>query len=253
MASDDDAFVWNPGDDNDTLDAQDGFDRMLFNGANVAENISVAAKGGRVRFVRDIANVTIDVDGVEAVNFRALGGADTITVNDLGGTDLTEMNTDLSAVAGGGDGQPDNLIVFGTAGDDVGMVVGDANGVSVLGLAARVNAIGSEVANDRLTMNALAGDDVVEASELAAGAIQLKANGDDGSDILVGSAGDDVLNGGAGDDVIIGGPGIDVIDGGDGDDVEIQLVGSDDAVTSAKTADKVWVADHIRIQDGRRW
>ena len=86
-------------------------------------------------------------------------------------------------------------------------VAGDASGVSVLGLAARVNITGAEAANDRLTVNALAGDDVVEASGLAAGAIQLTADGGDGDDVLIGGDGDDTLIGGDGDDVLIGGPG----------------------------------------------
>ena len=38
MGAGDDTFVWNPGDDNDTLEGQGGFDTMLFNGANVAES-----------------------------------------------------------------------------------------------------------------------------------------------------------------------------------------------------------------------
>jgi Ca2+-binding RTX toxin-like protein len=251
MSAGDDAFVWNPGDDNDTLEGQDGTDRMLFNGANIAENIDVSANGGRVRFFRDVANVTTDLDDVEDITFRALGGADTMVVNDLSGTDVTELNTDLSAVVGAGDGQPDSVILQGTNGDDVAVVVGDASGVSVLGLAAQVNITGSEGGNDRLTINAVAGDDVVEASGLASGAIQLTASGGDGSDVLIGSDGNDVLNGDAGDDVILGGLGIDVIDGGDGDDVEIQLVGGDDKVTSATAADKQWVASHLRIVDGK--
>jgi Ca2+-binding RTX toxin-like protein len=63
---------------------------------------------------------------------------------------------------------------------------------------------------------------VVEASGLAAGAIQLTADGGAGDDVLIGGDGADVLSGGAGDDVLIGGLGIDVLNGGDGDDVEIQ-------------------------------
>ena len=102
------------------------------------------------------------------------------------------------------------MIVIGTNGDDVALATGDATGTSVLGLAAQVNVTGAEAANDRLTVNALAGDDVVEASGLAAGAIQLTADGGDGDDVLVGGDGDDVLLGGAGDDVLLGGPGIDI-------------------------------------------
>ncbi len=60
LGAGDDTFVWNPGDDNDTVEGQAGFDTMLFNGANIAEQIDVSANGGRVRFVRDVASV---VDG----------------------------------------------------------------------------------------------------------------------------------------------------------------------------------------------
>ena len=41
-----------------------------------------------MRFFRDIANVTMDLNDVEGINFKALGGADNIVVNDLSGTDL---------------------------------------------------------------------------------------------------------------------------------------------------------------------
>jgi Ca2+-binding RTX toxin-like protein len=249
-----DTFVWNPGDDNDTLEGQAGFDKMLFNGANVAENIDVSANGGRVRFFRNIASVTMDLNDVESIDFNSLGGADTIVVNDLSGTDLTEMNTPLAAAGGVGDAQPDNVIVHGTNGDDVILVAGDAAGMAVLGLAAQVNITGAEATLDRLTVNALAGDDVVEASGLAANAIQLTINGGDGNDVLIGGDGPDVINGGAGDDVLIGGPGIDILDGGPDDNIVIQLVGEpqgEDDVRSAKHADKEWIAEHVKIVDGK--
>jgi Ca2+-binding RTX toxin-like protein len=73
-----------------------------------------------------------------------------------------------------------------------------------------------------VTVRALAGDDVVDASGLAAGAIRFTEDGGDGDDILIGGAGDDVLLGGAGDDVLIGGPGIDALDCGPGDNIVIQ-------------------------------
>jgi Ca2+-binding RTX toxin-like protein len=224
MGAGDDTFVWNPGDDNDILEGQDGFDRMVFNGANIAEEITISANGGRVIFFRNVASVTMDLNDVEGIDFTARGGADLIAVNDLSGTDVTEVNLNLESFpgSGAGDGAADNVIVHGTNGDDVALVVGDAAGTSVLGLAAVVNITGAEAANDRLTINALAGDDVVEASGLAAGAIQLTANGNDGNDVLIGGDGADVLTGGAGDDVLIGNGGIDILDGGDGDDVEIQ-------------------------------
>jgi Ca2+-binding RTX toxin-like protein len=257
MGLGDDTFVWNPGDDNDTLEGQAGTDTMLFNGANIAESIDMSANGGRVRFFRNVASVTMDLNDVESIDFKALGGADIIAVNDLSGTDVTEVNTDLAAAGGVGDAQPDNLVVNGTAGDDVSIIAGDASGVAAFGLAAQVNITGAEAANDRLTANMHAGDDVVEASGVAAGAVQLTLDGGEGNDVLIGGAGNDVLFGGPGDDVLIGGPGIDTLDGGDGDDIDIQLVSSvtdlvgEDAVTSAKAADKEWVAKHVKIVDGK--
>ena len=222
MGAGDDTFVWNPGDDNDTLEGQAGFDTMLFNGANIAENIDIAANGGRVLFFRNVASVVMDLNDVERIDFNAFGGADRIVINDLSGTDVTEVNLDLNAQGGGGDVQPDNVIVNGTNGDDVALITGDASGATVLGLAARINISGSESSNDRLTVNALAGDDVVEASGLAATAIQLTADGGDGDDVLIGGAGNDMLLGGNGDDVLIGGLGLDVLDGGPGNNILIQ-------------------------------
>jgi Ca2+-binding RTX toxin-like protein len=221
MGPGDDTFVWSPGDGSDTVEGQDGRDTLLFNGANVGENIAISANGPRARLFRDVGNVTMDLNGVERLDVNALGGADTITVNDLTGTAVTEVNLDLASPPGSGtgDGQADTVIVNGTAGNDAVVVVGNGSGVSVLGLAAQVNIAGAEAANDRLTVNALAGDDVVNASGLAAGAIQFTADGGDGDDVLIGSAGNHTLLGGAGDDVLIGGPGQHVLDGGPGDNI----------------------------------
>ena len=221
---------------------------LAFNGANVAENINVFANGGRVLFFRDIANVTMDMNDVESIVFKALGGADNVVVGDLSGTDVVEVSTDLS-INGASDGAADNVIVTGTNGDDIALVVGDASGTSVLGLAAQVNITGAASAQDRLTVNALAGDDVVEASGLTAAAIQLTANGGFGNDVLVGGDGADTLNGNEGDDVLIGGDGIDILDGGPDDNVVIQLV-AEEPVTSAAVADEPWIEEHVQIVDG---
>ncbi len=99
---------------------------------------------------------------------------------------------------------------------------GDAGIATVSGLAATVNITGAEAANDRLTINALAGDDAVDASGLSATAIQLTVDGGDGNDVLVGGKGNDMLLGGAGNDVLTGGPGLDVLDGGPGNNLLFQ-------------------------------
>ena len=172
MGAGDDIFQWNPGDGNDTIEGQDGSDTLLFFGANIAENISIFANGGRTLFTRDIANVTMDLDGVESIEFRALAGTDNIVVGDLSGTDVTEVSIDLRGPNGGGDGAIDTVTANATNGADVFGVTGDSGGVQVFGLQATTNMFFNE-AGDRLTLNGLGGDDVINASSLEAGAVKL--------------------------------------------------------------------------------
>ena len=50
---------------------------MVFNGADVAEHVDLSReRRRRLRFVRDVGNITMDHAGVERVDFNALGGAD---------------------------------------------------------------------------------------------------------------------------------------------------------------------------------
>ena len=97
LGAGDDTFQWDPGDGNDTIEGQDGTDTMLFNGANINERMDVSANGQRVRFVRDVANITMDLDNVESIVAKTLGGADDLVVNDLSGTDVVNVVADLSA------------------------------------------------------------------------------------------------------------------------------------------------------------
>ncbi len=222
MGGGDDTFVWDPGDGSDTIEGQGGRDTMLFNGANVPEKVDLSANGPRLRFFRDAATITMDTAGVERVDFKALGAADSVTVGDLRGTDVDEVNLDLAASGGGGDGAADNVVVKGTNGNDVVFVSGANGAASVLGLATRVNVTNAEQANDTLTVDALAGNDIVFGGGLEASGIKLAESGGDGDDILVGGAGNDTLRGEAGDDVLLGGPGQDVLDGGPGSNVVVQ-------------------------------
>jgi Ca2+-binding RTX toxin-like protein len=218
----DDTFVWNPGDGSDTVEGQTGTDTLLFNGANVNENIDISANGDRVRLFRDVGNVTMDLHGVEHIQLNTLGGTDVITINDLTGTDLRQVAIDLGSPPGSGtgDGQSDTVVINATAGNDVISVVNENGVVTVTGLPETVTINGFD-ATDHLVINGLGGDDVIEASHFGT-AMQLTVNGGDGNDVLLGSPGNDVLTGGAGDDVLIGNGGQDVLDGGTGDNVLIQ-------------------------------
>jgi len=222
LGAGDDTFVWNPGDGNDTVEGQAGADTLIFNGANVNENINISANGGRATFTRDVANVTMDLDGTETIDFHALGGADTITVNDMSGTDVSKVRIDLAAAGGGGDGQVDTIVINATNGNDAVTISSNNGVVTVSGLAAEMTISGFE-ATDRIVINSLSGDDVVDGSGLGT-AMEFSADGGGGADVLIGSDGADTLKGGAGDDVLIGGPGLDILDGGPGDNVVIQSV-----------------------------
>jgi Ca2+-binding RTX toxin-like protein len=164
----------------------------------------------------------MDLDEVERIDVAGLGGTDRLNVD--GQTDLEAVSADLAGVLGGtgGDGAADEVIVDGSAGRDVMTVTGAAGSASVLGLDTTVQISNAESATDTLRILAGAGDDVVDASQLAANAIGLVVEGGDEDDVLLGGSGDDTLLGQADDDVLIGGPGLDVLDGGAGNNVLLQ-------------------------------
>ena len=45
-------------------------DTLLFNGANINEKIDLSANGSRVRFTRDVATITMDLNGVERIDVQ---------------------------------------------------------------------------------------------------------------------------------------------------------------------------------------
>ena len=57
----DDTFVWNPGDGSDIVLGGGAFDTLDFNGAKVAENMSITSSGAGFRLTRDVANITMNV------------------------------------------------------------------------------------------------------------------------------------------------------------------------------------------------
>jgi hypothetical protein len=168
-----DAFRWDNGEGSDTIEGGDGTDRMVFNGAAVAETVTMSANGGRLKFFRVQGNVTMDTDGVEIVDDNALGGADSVTVNDLTDTDVTQTNIDLASALGGiaPDGAVDNVVVNGTDGDDTIDIDGNGSGADVSGLATAVSVKHAD-STDHLDVHTLAGADDVDTNGVG-GLIQL--------------------------------------------------------------------------------
>ena len=215
-----DVAQWDPGDGSDTLEGQDGTDTMLFNGSAIGESFEASSNGGRLRFTRNIGNIVMDLDGVEAIDLNALGGTDTTVANGLSGTDLVQLDVDQAGTLGGttGDGVADAVIVNGTNGADIVDVIGSGTSVSVVGLTARVNITNAEGVNDALAVNAAGAIDGVTATTLPADVIKLTIDGGAGDDQLLGSQGADTFLGGAYDDFVFGDNGNDLALMGAGDD-----------------------------------
>jgi Ca2+-binding RTX toxin-like protein len=255
LGAGDDDFQWDPGDGSDVVEGQDGIDTMLFNGSGLNETFDASANGERVTFFRDVGNIVMDLNEVERVELNALGGTDTVMVDDLSGTDMTEVAIDLAGTLGGnaGDGQADTVQVNGTADDDIVLVTQAGTSLDVVGLAAQVSVDNFETLIDRLVINGGGGDDVL----IAEGPIGVTLDGGEGDDVLLGGDGDDILIGGPGDDVLIGGGGNDVLDPGAGDNITIQGF-----VAGAGTEDRIdlrgivgvtdfdWVQAHAQDFDG---
>jgi hypothetical protein len=157
----DDTFVWDQGDGSDIVEGGRGFDTLVFNGFGANEIMAATASRARMLFTRVQGNIVMDLDDVEAIDVRPLGGTDTVTVNDMTGTDLTLVDVDLAAALGGstGDGLADTVRVVGTTGDD--SIAADASdaAVEVSGLAALVRITHADPALDTLVIDGLTGVD----------------------------------------------------------------------------------------------
>jgi Ca2+-binding RTX toxin-like protein len=249
----DNTVSWNPGDGSDTIEGGSGNNTLVFNGANINEQIALSANGARLRLTRDVANIVMDVHGIQNVNIRALGGADTLTINPLTGTDVTTVTVDLAANGGGGDGAADTVVINGTPGADTFNVAANGSAVEVTGLGTLVRVINAELANDRIAITGVGGDLVnvngtdgadtlqVVTSAVAGyarvvgsgftvpvdvnGALTLSVNGLGGADTITAANGlatlgiPIILDGGDGDDTIMGGDANETIIGGPGNNI----------------------------------
>ncbi len=159
----DDTFVWDPGDASDIVEGQSGSDTMTFNGSGGNEIMAATASFRRVLFTRNLGTIVMDLNGIEAIDVRALGGTDAITVDDVTGTDLARVDVDLAAALGGstGDGLADTVNVNGTKGND--SIAVDANGaaVQVSGLTPFVRVTHADPTFDRLVIDPVEGIDHV--------------------------------------------------------------------------------------------
>jgi RTX calcium-binding nonapeptide repeat (4 copies) len=154
-----DTFIWKPGDGDDTVEGGAGFDTLDFVGAdkdfsadgtNKGETITISPNGSQAMFIRTAGNIALN--GVERIQFEAQGQhSDSITINDLTGTDVKQVALDLGGDPdGNGDGTADTVNIFTTD----PFRVDDSNGmVTVSGLASTVTISNFETDHDQLFIN----------------------------------------------------------------------------------------------------
>ncbi|MCY2927699.1 MAG: hypothetical protein NT031_20105, partial [Planctomycetota bacterium] len=254
VGPDSDQATWTDGDGNDIVEGGDGpgTDRVIVNGSTSADTFFVGTDGntgthlivsgatgaGAVAFSLDLAQI-------ERLDVNALGGADTITVDDLDGTEVRQVNlaggdgadaitineldgTDprqFTIDAGAADAAADTVTYNGGTGPDNVSTSWNAAGSFIdTKVGAERVILTSTTTADTLTVNGNDGNDTIkvsapttpgDASTGAEGHVAIVLNGGAGDDFL---SADATLNGGAGNDTIVSGQGNDTIDGGDGVD-----------------------------------
>ena len=222
LGADDDFFRWDVGDGSDIVEGGSGFDGMLFNGNGGERDLRgrcerrPAALHPRRRQHRHGHRTTSSA----WCSMRS-AATDSITINDLSGTDVKQVDVDLTGVPEGttGDGAADSVTASGTGGERYDQGGRRRRLALRAGLAAQINVANTDGALDTLTVNGGAGDDTIDASALAAGVVKVTLNGGAGDDTIFGSRGNDTLIGGDGDDFIDGQQGTDVARMGAGDDI----------------------------------
>jgi hypothetical protein len=176
-----DRFSWAPGDGSDEVDGGASRDSLFFLGEDAAEAFDVSATGRRVRFTRDVGNITMKLSDLEEIDTLAGRGADTFAIGDLSGTPVELIDISLAPGFGfpGGADQTDRVAVTGTDSDDELAVSGRvvvAGTATLTGLPAKVHITHTEGSNDTLAIDTRAGDDTVDTSGLADGTIGLAVN-----------------------------------------------------------------------------
>ncbi len=172
----DDVFVWDQGDGSDVVEGGSGADAMVFNGFGANEAMAAAANGGRVLFTRVQGGIVMNLDDVETIDVRPLGGTDTVTVNDTAGTDLERVEVDLAASLGASapDGAADVVRVLGTEGDDTIVATADGAVAKVSGLAAAVRVSHADATADTLAIDSLGGVDSISIDPALGGLVLVK-------------------------------------------------------------------------------
>lgn len=224
-----DNFIWEPGDGPDiNRGGDDGADVFRFFGNGGGSTFDLQSGPTPTQFDALFSGVTIANTGIEDVIVDPLGGDDTINVNDLFLTEVVNVRIN----AGGGD---ETINVAGrTIADDLQITAGGAL-VEIEGLAYDVRITDSTVADD-LIVNVREGNDKVHVAEGVQDIITTEINGGGGDDHLSGWF--NTANGEGGSDTLLGASISQAIDGGDDDDT-VSGNGGTDTVSGSGGADTI--------------
>ena len=246
LGDDSDQFTWNPGDGNDHLDGNAGTDTLIFNDSHgttadpfEGAQLNFFNDGSRTALQRDVQfqidggwhneRNTISFSGFELVKAFMDGGPNRFgngaqIDDDLSGSDLAVVRVGLAPRDPSQGLDPRNSFgIRGTLGPDRIRISGrPAEGLTVSQFGPTAIITGAH----GFTIDPQEGDDVIDASRLAAGTVEQfrvvgHEIGDDGNDTLIGHPGTDRLFGGAGNDRLEGRGGTDTLDGGSGTNIII--------------------------------
>jgi Ca2+-binding RTX toxin-like protein len=237
-----------------TIDGGDGADTVAVTGTTAGEAFVIGANGDHATLSQGGVSLGQLVN-VETLDVQTRGGGDSVLVNALEGTAITNVNLDLSgATPGVADGVHDRVTFEDLAAGDGIFVTQGADGHSVQ---VSEGTTGINVASldnqDQVIVHGNAGDDVIVASGVA-NVSQITLNGGDGDDLVIGGNGAENLFGEAGSDTLEGGAGRNVLNGGDGDDAMSWSMGTD--ISSNSLLDGGAGHDSLAIsgpQDAKSW
>jgi Ca2+-binding RTX toxin-like protein len=209
-------------------DAGGGDDEITITTANLK---SVTADGGAGDDVLTGNNDADTLSGGDGED-RIVGARGGDAMSGGAGNDVLVWNNGDGSDVMNGDGNADEIEVNGapTQGDDFTIKPNPADATRVRFDRINLGTFNLDISAERITVNALGGDDKLTAETGLAPLITVTANGAAGADTLTGGDGADLLNGGddndtlsggAGNDRLVGDRGADTMNGGDGEDTTV--------------------------------
>jgi Ca2+-binding RTX toxin-like protein len=98
LGSGDDTALWVPGEGSDVVHGNRGDDTLGFDGGAGIDTMTLNANGEQSVFLRDPGTIRMDLDSVEALVLKPLGGADRLTINGTDAPEAVDVRADAGAV-----------------------------------------------------------------------------------------------------------------------------------------------------------